>query len=129
MTNDNPALDAPLPCPFCGGEKILIYKKFFKIDCPDSEMETHKKVKCDGCGIGTEWYYDTRFGTAEENARNAWNIRPQPCGDAVKALDAFNWLKSMGMISFNDTGFNKGVSVITYSEQLKLVEDFLNGKK
>ena len=84
MTNDKTALDAPLPCPFCGGEKILIYKKFFKIDCPDSEMETHKKVKCDGCGIGTEWYYDTRFGTAEENARNAWNTRPQPSGDAVQ---------------------------------------------
>lgn len=70
MTND-----ALKPCPFCGSEKILIYKKFFKVDCPDAEMETHKKVKCDGCGIGTEWYYDTRFGTAEENARNAWNAR------------------------------------------------------
>lgn len=63
------------PCPCCGCKKIIMYQKFFKIDCPDTEMEIHKKIKCDGCGIGTEWHYDTRFGTAEDNAKNTWNAR------------------------------------------------------
>lgn len=45
-----------------------------------------------------------------------------------EALAAYSWLKSMGMIGFNDTGFNKGVSATVFSETLTKLEDFLNGK-
>jgi len=87
MTTDKTALDALLPCPFCEAKIIFIERKFFKMDCPDAEMEEQAKAVCNSCGISTQFCYETNCFSAEQNARTAWNTRPQPSGDAVKALD------------------------------------------
>lgn len=119
MTND-----AIKPCPFCGGDADID-------EFEGKLLETVFAASCnnDDCPIG---HKDHGSWPTKTDALNSWNTRAAlaqaPKAD-VEALDAFNWLKSMGMISFNDTGFNKGVSAIVYGEQLKLVEDFLNGKK
>ena len=84
MTTDKTALDALLPCPFCEAKIIFIERKFFKMDCPDAEMEEQAKAVCNSCGISTQFCYETNCFSAEQNARTAWNTRPQPSGDAVQ---------------------------------------------
>ena len=73
MTTDKTALDALLPCPFCGGEA----QDYGQVEVGGA-IQT--RIGCQKCGARSPIWGDG-------NSQQAWNTRPQPSGDAVKALD------------------------------------------
>lgn len=44
---------------------------------------------------------------------------------AQEALDAFNWLTSLCLIGFDDSGCNRGLSIDVYQKQVDTLRDFL----
>jgi len=45
--------------------------------------------------------------------------------EAKKALEAYDWLKSFGLLRHNNEGFNKELSVAVYHGQIEALEAFL----
>ena len=73
-------MDKLLPCPFCGGEAIVVKTE-----------RCGRYVGCWDCGGRTEEFETDYAGSAHDKAIAAWNRRAQPdneplvtCGECVK---------------------------------------------